>query len=663
MIGFITFYRNGFRTLGRGLRPVRRWTRRHPRWSKVLIVVLIDAVIVLIGNTYAYAAGADGPLAPFLPGGSIHDSSGIPLSHYTKLPLDRGDLFHPDKVFLSYFVDPIWTGHLGFVAWMLWFLEWLLSFEWVGFIATPIQGFANTIEAFLSRIHWIPIALSISGLVAGIAIFTGKVVRGGMEMLISAIVAVLAIGVLSNPVASLTAVGGALDTAKGYGSEIAAAVVADRNSAPLPSDDVLSEAVTTQLADIFVRVPAQTITFGHVLSGDCATRFDEAMKSSAPVISNDNTVRDQVSACDATAKAYVENPNFGEVVTAGIVATGGLGLFALAIALALFFIVTVVFFLIAALKTMWNVYLAILPVSRYGLWRSLGDTFMGLVSIVLMTVLMAAYLKFLVAILNATSSLGIVAQMGFVNLMIIVLIIVLWRVRQAAKRAGRTMAEQLARLGMGAGGPNAQEKAMALMSMSAIASTVRSFVPARRSPAPQITDNRSINFVGIPTGGGAEEPVDLGTLHAQRAPKAPPAPVSGGSALPTRRALPAPQRAAQGVQKAARVAQTAQSVARVAKAAPGGVGAVAGAAAVEVGGAALRRKPKALGAGSTPAPEAPQRPVGPRRIVVGADGVGHIERQAPRPTSTPAIPQPPRALPPSPRSSQMRELLAGAKGD
>jgi hypothetical protein len=72
-------------------------------------------------------------------------------------------------------------------------------------------------------------------------------------------------------------------------------------------------------------------------------------------------------------------------VNAGGVAT--LLLFALAITALL--MVSVFFFLVAAVKSMFLVYLAILPVNREPLWRSISDSIMGLISLIVMTCLLA----------------------------------------------------------------------------------------------------------------------------------------------------------------------------------------------------------------------------------------------------------------------------------
>lgn len=635
----IRFYRNGFATLTRAAAQLRGWTLRHPRWSIAIAIVLIDVIVVVLGNTYAYADDGTSPVAPFLPGGDIHDSAGIPLSNYTVLPIDRGDMLTVQKVLISSWIDPIWTGHLGAMAWMIWLLDWLLSFEWVQWITEPFNNLAAQLERLLGDINWIPFALMISALAGGLAILSGRLARGGIEMLVSAVCAVLAVGVLANPVASLTVAGGALDTAQSFGGQIAAAVVTDGpSSSTLTSDDVLSEAVTTQLVDIFIRIPAQTITFGHTITGDCVSVFDDTMMSSAPVISRDNTVRDRVGDCDAAAKTYVQNPNFGSVLTTLIINSGGNVLFVFALAVALLFITTVIFFLVAAIKTMWNVYLGILPVSRYPLWRSLADVFTGLVSIVLMTVVLAVYLKIMVSILNASSSLGVVAQMGFVDVFMLILIFLLWRVRRAAKKAGHSMAEQLSQLGMGRSGAPQRDRSNVLTSMGQALNTAAHLHNSFRggNPAKKVTAAATSVEQG---------PVDVGHMNAT---------TQSNGRFPSRRALPSPQ-------AAAKTADLVFAAANIAKAAPGGPAAIAGAAALQVSKAVVGKgASKAISAATLPPPRTPSAPTAPRRIVVDSAGVGHIHR----PPVQPAVIHDITALQPAPRSlrnANMRELLAGAK--
>ncbi|MGC5340890.1 hypothetical protein ACPXBC_30455, partial [Escherichia coli] len=72
----ITFYRHTFETLGGAFWRARFWVHDHPRWSKVLAVVLIDLFLVLFGNTYWAFAADGGGSSPFMLGGDITDSDG-----------------------------------------------------------------------------------------------------------------------------------------------------------------------------------------------------------------------------------------------------------------------------------------------------------------------------------------------------------------------------------------------------------------------------------------------------------------------------------------------------------------------------------------------------------------------------------------------------------
>jgi len=663
----IEFYARGFTTLTGLLSPAGRWARRHPRWATVIIVAFFYLLSLIFGNAYAYAAGNSGKsLAPFLPGGDIVDSKGVALNQYAVLPLDRGDMLHYQKTIITSIVDFIWVGHLGAVAWMISFLDWLLSFEWVKWIATPFDSLATLVSNYTGEINWIPFALMLTALVAFIAIAKGRYAGGFIEILLSCGCAVLAAGLLANPVASLTAAGGALEKAQNYGSEIAAAVVSEggdtHSDGKLTGSDVLSKSVTTQLADIFIRTPAQTIAFGHALTGNCAQIFTDTMKSDSPAAGGDSTVREKVGDCDEEAKNYVQNPNMGSVATAGIISTGGIALFLLAMGMALLFIVTVFFFLIEAIKTQWNVLIGVLPVSRAPLWKSLMGTVMGLVSIIAMVVVMAAYLKILISILNATASLGIVMQMQFVNIVIVVLLVLLWRVRSAAKKAGVSMAEQLSKLGLSTGTAKPRDRSMAIATMGQAANYAINRINRPKSlPA---MDNRSVNFYGAVARSTAPGPVDVGEMSARTS-----APAPRPSGAPTNpKTVIGPQVAATA-QKTASVVYTAT---KIAKAAPGGPGAMAGQAAISVGSSIVNKKTesttkaiasrttRAISAPVRPLPEIREVPYRPAAIIVDSKGVGHIQRTTP----TRSIPPEPAATKPavrSPRSIEMRQVLAGTK--
>lgn len=612
----------------------RVWFAEHKWWRRILTVLALDLLLMIFGNVAAHAAdGGSGIVAPFLPGGSIHDSAGIPLANYIVLPLDRGGVFDFGKAIVTAPLDFIWTGHIGAFAWMIWLCNWVISFEWLQLLTVPFNALAELLQSALGRLNWIPFALSITAGIAGLAILTGKKVASGwVEMLISAFLAFLAVGMLANPVATLTGAGGALDTARSWGNTLAAAVATDDlDTVDFNTEDVLSETVSMQLVDVFVKIPAQALTFGHTLQGECAAKFDETMLTKAPVISNGNDVRDAVSSCDESAKNFVEHPNFGQVISALMIAPGGMVIFGFPLALLVLFFSTAIKTLFDALKTMWNVYWGILPVNRHALWSSLGGMLVGAATIVFLIVLMAASLRLMVAFLTGLNAMGvqITAVMMLASIFLLVLIVMLIRAKIRAKKAGQSLADHLSRVGLSSGSSGSQRdgtKALAIMSMGATVAAAA----LRRPDNSTAIDGRSINFFG-PGGANTGGPV------TPMAPMTPP-PTSGGPAptpLPSGSSGGAPR--ALGPGKVSKTADVAFTATRLAKGAAGGVPGLVGAAALEVGGrVASKAGGRALSSIAGPKPHPQSQPAQPasfvvpsRRIVVDESGNGHILRPAP----------------------------------
>lgn len=658
----------------------RVWFAEHKWWRRIFTVLAIDLVLMVFGNVAAHAAdGGSGIVAPFLPGGSIHDSSGIPLANYIVLPLDRGGVFDFGKAIVTAPLDFIWTGHLGAFAWMIWLCDWVISFEWLQLLTVPFNTLAELLQEALGRLNWIPFALAVTAGIAGLAILSGKkVMSGWTEMLVSAFLAFLAVGMLANPVATLTGAGGALDTARDWGNNLAAAVATDDlDTVDFNTEDVLSETVSMQLVDVFVKIPAQALTFGHALEGECAAKFDETMLTKAPVISNGNDVRDAVSGCDPAAKNFVEHPNFGQVISALMIAPGGMVILGFPIALMVLFFSSAFKTLIDALKTMWNVYWGILPVNRHALWSSLGGMFLGAATIAFLIVLMAASLRLIVAFLTGINGMGIpiVAVMQIANIFLIVLIVMLVIAKKRAKKAGQTLAEHLSRLGLSSGSSGSQRdgtKALAIMSMGA---TVAAAALRRPDNATRI-DARSINGFGMSGQGSTPTP----PMNMTATPVTPTPPPSGGpapTALPSGRPSGgsgggAPLAIAGGSGPSGKVGKTADvafTATRIAKGAAGGVPGVVGAAALEVGSrVASKAGGRVMRSLPAPAPHPMSQPaqpatfvVEPRRIVVDESGQGHIVRPAPMFDGVPDV----TSLPPDParsaRSEAFRARLADAR--
>jgi hypothetical protein len=66
------------------------------------------------------------------------------------LPLDRGDIFNWGRR-SSPLAGPDLDRAPGLVSWMIWFCNWLLSFEWVSVIAAPFGALADVVQGSSAR--------------------------------------------------------------------------------------------------------------------------------------------------------------------------------------------------------------------------------------------------------------------------------------------------------------------------------------------------------------------------------------------------------------------------------------------------------------------------------------------------------------------------------
>ena len=444
---------------------VRFWLYQHPRTRRTMSILFLWAVLIHAGATAAFAADGTGQGSGlFLPTAGIHDTHGIPIDKYMSLPLDRGDAWTPQKMWITSILDFLWVGHIFYIAMLFAMVKFLLAFEWIEFIASPLNGIAVSFQALVNQIYWIPFALMVTAFVAGIYILRGKFSSGLIECVVAVVIAIAATGVLANPVATITGPDGILNKAKIWGGEISVAITTDRQpcmpggncrrptaDTTMSADKVLAENVIAQLVDTFVRVPAQTVTFGHVLTGDCDKVFDKAFNDRNPINVAETNVRDRVGECDKDAKEYVQSPVITKIGVMANIQSGSFFMNLLILGLSLYIISSVFSSLWNGLKAMFASLWAVLPsTSRTGLWRSIIGIYSSCVMIVVALIFLAGYMKVLVSITALMSRFGIVLQMAFVNIAVLVFLIGLWRLHRRAKKAGETLAQRLGKLGLGA---------------------------------------------------------------------------------------------------------------------------------------------------------------------------------------------------------------------
>jgi len=589
----ITFYADAFRSMGGWAWRARIWAHTHPRWARTLVAVSLVAYFTVIQGQPAHAVG-------FLPDGVDYiDSRGNSFSQYGEIDINAGDVWTPGTVVVNFVVQLLWSIQYFCTGVILWLFDFLLSFEWVAWLATPFNTLAVWVQEQLGTINWVPFALMISALVGGIAIYVGRVAGGLWEMLIAAIIAVLVGGVLANPVATLTAAGGVLEKSQGFGGELAGSIVIDPEAQP--SDASLSSAVNATLMDAFVRIPHQVISYGQVLPDDCQGFYDTFIQTGEP----QSSLRD----CAPEAARFAHDNPGGMNILNALVNGGGVSvLFSFGMVVAGLLMVAVVFMLINGIKSVFYGNLAIAPIDRGPFWKALSDTFMGAISLTVMTVCLALYVKLITWIMMQTGFLPHQLRMVFVIIFLIIVIVLVWRARRATLRAGHGVAGHLNKLGLGM--KPTPKDSNALLKMTAIASmanTAKDLI--NRRPA-------TPSAAALPPKPAAPAPEpDPITLTQVRHPR--PGGGAGGGTGPS--GAPGPSGGPGTARKALGAASTATTVAKgaatVAKgAASGGVAGAAAAGAMVVGqGVARKTASKATSA----ATNAAARRVAPPVVDVG----------------------------------------------
>lgn len=595
----ISFYVTSFRTLGGWAWRARIWAHTHPRLSRVVAVL----VLLVFFSTRAQAAHAAG--ATFLPEGSDYvDSSGNKFSQYSTIDINEGDPLHPGIVIVNFFVQLIWALQYFATGVMLWLFDFLLSFTWVEWLATPFNTLAIWLQGVLTDINWIPFALMISALVGGIAIFVGRVAGGLWEMVMAAVIAVLATGMLANPVATLTAADGMLDKAQQFGGELASSIVVDRSMLG-QSQATMSDAVTTNLMDIFVRTPYMVISYSMVLPENCQPYFDTFIQTGEPQAS--------LTACaPEIAKFSYENPGAMNILNALVNAGGVSVLNTFGLVIAVLMVIAVFFFLVAAIKSMFFAYLAIAPISREPLWKAVADSFMGLISLVVMTVLLSLYLKLTAWIMGQSEYLPHQLRMVLLIIFMIVMIVLVIRARKATLRSGRVAASQLSKLGLGM--QSMPKDSNALLKMAAVTQMAKSgYDLLSRSPKTMSAPAAAPAAVSAPKP-NAPAPVSLdgpAAIGADRGPVTftqvpdPARPSGPGGSSPA-----APQKRPALARKAVATGQAALTIGKGAAA-----GGIAGAATAAGGLVVKGAVGKAASAGATKIAKKSSADIGELRVV------------------------------------------------
>lgn len=586
------------------------WCHRHPVAGGSLLVIVFVWALMLIAAAPAYAESAANAV-------SLTDSHGVPIDAYQLLAIElhRTPILNtlaPNEWLWTEFWKLSVEASRSFIEMM----AFVLAFEWIDWVALPVQAVAAALHEVIGNAGWIPFALSLTAFVAGIAIWSGRTGSGVLEILSAAFAVALLGGALADPTQFLVREGGGFDTMQRWGQELSEAIVGGREAQ-------FGDAITQPLVDILVRMPYQMVSFDRMIDGSCEATFTDIMMS--PKVTDDNFVWQEVAKCNPAAGAYVESGSPRVLWLLLVAGTGRLAVLVLIGVLSLIFFVLVVFALWHSVMLVVGLFKALLPGNRRMAWKAGLGMMVSLLSMLVVLVLMGSLLRVVVDFINqalevASFELIMLALTALLGVLVVVTIIAVHRMLLAAKASG----SWLGRLGVAMpevpqSNVGARAAAMAHTGMQ-LANTAANVHQSKKmqdlsggeKAASQVTSGESGGGSPKPATGATPPPLEAKFESMPESSRPSPAPTGPASSATT------PEDSASTPTRSNRARSALKSGAKIAlsAAASGGTAAVVTAAGELGAGATGAWSDRAAAAASAESP--------PRRIAVDSTGQGLV---------------------------------------
>lgn len=228
------------------------------RWrTRGLVLLITAAALVVLGPRLAYAEGGGlGPVTFTLVG-----SRGESLWIYN-LSIDRGGITDPQNLFWSYLVDMSWSLYVLMIAVDIWVIDWALSFAWVQIIASPLLAIGDAMQQIVTGLGLVPTMLTLAAFVGAMLMLAGRWVQGTWEVVMSCVIASLAVGVFAQPVRMVAGPDGLLYGARDAGLQVAAAIMDQSTTPPgatTSTTDQARQRLIAGMVDSLVRMPHQVV--------------------------------------------------------------------------------------------------------------------------------------------------------------------------------------------------------------------------------------------------------------------------------------------------------------------------------------------------------------------------------------------------------------------
>lgn len=517
---------------------IGRWRVGLPSslWPSRTVALVAGVLVVLVVMGGQVAAADTGQVTPALGWIQLTDSKGINAWNY-ELSIDRGGLLAPGKFYWSTLVDLLWGLYRDGVLLAVWFIDWIISFDWVTMVATPVLAVGDSLTTVVTQMGLVPAFLTVAAFVSVIWMARGRWATGIFEFFFTLVLAALVSGFLAHPIHLVADPGsGLIYKARDAGFDFVSAMSAEgglgSSSGTVP---VSREAISGQLITTFIRQPLQMINFGTVLDGtSCESAYDTVIK--AGPYGYADTIRNAINACDSTLGDYAAAPSGAMATGTFVLGPASVVLLGLAIALGGAVIAAAVRALYQGLKASITTVTGLLPgAARRPLFVTAAELVTSIGVFLFAFLFLIVYMQVIQTLFTAPG-MDIAQRFVVVDVFMVVGAVVAGRAKRQLKNATGRLADLLATRPGGA--PKARPLPAAshkMMTASSVISAATSLARLRNTITRGQTLPAAAGAVGAaapghtgpaPSGPGPSGPTSSGPAPSGFSPSGPVAPAA-----------------------------------------------------------------------------------------------------------------------------------------
>jgi len=445
-------------TLKTAVSSLWAWFKVHPKTRNILLFLGICTVFYFFNSGVAWADNESDPRSQtlFLPLDGMTDTSGVPVWRYLNLPMDPGNGTYFMRSVRYTIASILWGLYTAPLVGLLALVDWIVSFEWLVWIAAPFETIADGVSSVLEAWMLIPIGISISAAWIAIGFLRGRMGAATVEFIMVALVLALVSSPLTQPFEILAGDGTSAESSQGLirkagdiGAE-AGAVTVNQEA------DVEDATLTGSIIDVTLRRPMLMMSFGSPLEDneECAKSWNTNAAEDSDKDAED--IRKEVIKCDddvADANQTSSYMWFGSYILAWPTTAG----VALILTVFVVFLTYQVFqALYSSLMTVVRGFIAAYPGNSRTAW--LGSLFQVLVSAVMVGVYIFAltiYIWLMGKIIDNLPPAAVQNGLLLMGILIIVAAISFWKMKRSGDSIAKRVSRALGRTGLS---KNAQDQ-------------------------------------------------------------------------------------------------------------------------------------------------------------------------------------------------------------